>query len=225
MTSSARLRRCWATGLSARPNVGNPGAVVSSGAVQRVINIVSPDWGLSAVRAAAPVLTGATFTSYADITLAAQELGYQPRAFLTKAWRMATANRRTVNHQLLQRTRHVPQQAFGVIPARGLVSVPGRTSRRWPENPYRLPWPRQRVPELDLLVVSTDAPEIAAVAKAYGVMTVNRPRILRLQPRPLNGPCPRTRGLGPGGSFDYVVVFEPTRRSAARYVRSCIHDC
>jgi len=80
------------------------------------------------------------------------------------------------------------------------------------------------VSELDLVVVSTDDPEIAAVARGAGIRVVDRPAALATNEAPTEGALLHALDvLDDEQAFDFVVVLEPTSpfRTAAT-IRTCL---
>ena len=121
------------------------------------------------------------------------------------------------------------KRILAVIPARGgSVGVPRKNVRPLDGRPL-LAWTveaAKQVPEIDLVVVSTDDPEIAGVARGLGIRVIDRPAELATATAPTEWALRHaidTLGLESGMQFDYVVTLEPTSpfRSAATVSR-CI---
>jgi CMP-N,N'-diacetyllegionaminic acid synthase len=116
---------------------------------------------------------------------------------------------------------------LAVIPARGgSVGVPRKNVRPLGGRPL-LAWTievARQVPELDLVVVSTDDAEIAAVANGLGTRVIDRPAELATATARTEAALSHALDtLAPERSFDFVVTLEPTapfRRPAT--VSQCI---
>jgi len=111
---------------------------------------------------------------------------------------------------------HDSKRILAVIPARGgSVSVPRKNIQPLGGEPLLVHTLRQaqKVPELDLFVVSTDSAEIKQVACEHGVTVIDRPSALASDTASTETAllhaldALETRG---NKSFDYVVVMEPT---------------
>ena len=103
---------------------------------------------------------------------------------------------------------------LGVIPARGgSVGVPMKNIKPLGGVPLVVHTFRQaaQVPELDLVVLSTDNDEIAAVGAAHDVRVVRRPDELATGEAKTEGALLHALdALAGEETFDYVVVLEPT---------------
>lgn len=104
---------------------------------------------------------------------------------------------------------------LAVVPARGgSKSVPRKNVRLLAGRPllhYTLDQVAA-VPEIDRTVVSTDDPEIAAVARAGGGEVLDRPAELATDTAPTEWALLHAldRLEAEGNAFDYVIVLEPT---------------
>lgn len=116
---------------------------------------------------------------------------------------------------------------LAVIPARGgSVSVPRKNIHPLAGRPLLAYTADQvaAVPELDLVVVSTDDREISAVAASLGLQVLDRPAKFATNEAPTEWALLHALdALTPQATFDYVMVLEPTSpfRSAAT-IRTCM---
>lgn len=116
---------------------------------------------------------------------------------------------------------------LGVVPARGgSKGVPRKNIRPLANEPligHALRTAVQ-VPEIDLLVVSTDDAEIASVSSSYGVRVVDRPASLASDDAPTETALIQVLEVleAEGLLFDIVLVLEPTSpfRSVETIVRA-----
>ncbi len=106
------------------------------------------------------------------------------------------------------------KRILGVIPARGgSVGVPKKNRRVLGGKPLLAHTIEhsQKAEELDLLVLSTDSQEIAAIGHSYGIRVVDRPSALatseaRTEPAIIHS----LDELGDERPLDYGVLLEPT---------------
>lgn len=116
---------------------------------------------------------------------------------------------------------------LGVVPARGgSKGVPRKNIRLLAGEPligYTLRT-AMNVADIDLLVVSTDDAEIAAVSSGYGVRVVQRPASLASDTAPTEAALLQVLDVleAEGRQFDVVLVLEPTSpfRSAGTIERA-----
>lgn len=117
---------------------------------------------------------------------------------------------------------YLDKRFLAVVPARGgSKGVPGKNIRLLATRPL-LDYTAAQIAAstlLDAAVVSTDDPQIAAVAGRCGLKVVERPPELALDTSPTEPSLLHALDVleADGGLFDYVVVLEPTSpfRSAA----------
>jgi CMP-N,N'-diacetyllegionaminic acid synthase len=120
---------------------------------------------------------------------------------------------------------------LGVVPARGgSKGLPRKNIRPLAGEPLigHTLCTAMNVAEIDLLVVSTDDPEIAAVSSGYGVRVVDRPARLASDEAPTEAALIQVLEAleAEGQRFDIILVLEPTSpfRSAgtiARAIAAC----
>ena len=117
---------------------------------------------------------------------------------------------------------------LGVIPARGgSISVPRKNIHPLGGKPLLFYTIRQAVAveELDLVLVSTDDAEIAAIARDLGVNVIDRPPDLATATAPTEWALLHALDtLTEQEPFDYVVVLEPTSPfRSPKTIQRCIH--